>query len=177
MRSIFSIIKNSENSFEQQENGEKVVLLLRRHPIVILLKLAVFAVMLLIPLIIGSYFTPWLYREGLLSLAVFLFSLWCLLIWSAAFYALTMYALDVWIVTDRRVLDSKQHGFFSRTTSELHLSRIQDVSVQTTGVIQTLFKFGDLHIQTAGAEEHFKFLQIPHPERVRGEIMKLSHPS
>lgn len=177
MRNPFWLFKESHNSFEQQENGERVVMLLRRHPFTIFLKILVYVAMAALPFLAGGYFTPFLYRNGLLSVAVFFFSVYLMLIWLAAFYSLAMYSLDVWIVTDRRVLDTKQHGFFNRTTSELHLSRIQDISVETHGVIQTVLKFGDLHIQTAGTEERFTFLQIPHPERVRGEIMKLSHPS
>ncbi len=47
------------------------------------------------------------------------------------------------------------------------------MSVNTTGLIQTIFKFGDLQIQTAGTEEKFKFIQIPNPESVKDEISKL----
>jgi uncharacterized membrane protein YdbT with pleckstrin-like domain len=176
MRNPFWLFKESHNSFEQQENGEKVVMLLRRHPITIFLKLLVFVLMFGVPFFVGDYFSSFLYANNLLPAALFIFSVYSMLVWLAAFKSLAMYALDVWIVTDRRVLDSKQHGFFNRTTSELHLSRIQDISVETHGVIQTFFKFGDLHIQTAGTEERFTFLQIPHPERARGEIIKLSHP-
>lgn len=85
-----------------------------------------------------------------------------------------MYTLDAWIITDRRIIDSTQHGFFNRTVSELRLSRIQDMSVQTQGVIQTLLHFGDLQIQTAGTEEKFKLFQIPNPERVKDTIAKMA---
>ncbi len=85
-----------------------------------------------------------------------------------------MYALDVWIVTDRRIIDSTQHGFFNRTISELHLSRVQDISTQTKGIIPTFLKFGDLQVQTAGTEEKFKFFQIPNPGKVKDTIMKLT---
>lgn len=84
-----------------------------------------------------------------------------------------MYILDVWIVTNQRIIDSTQRGFFNRVVSELHVSRIQDVSVSTSGLIQTMFKFGDLQVQTAGTEEKFKFIQIPNPEDVKDEIAKL----
>lgn len=82
-----------------------------------------------------------------------------------------MYMLDVWIVTDRRIIDSTQHGFFNRTVSELHLTRVQDISVHTVGVIPTLLHFGDLQVQTAGTEEKFNFLQIPNPLAVKDAIM------
>ncbi|MFH0804530.1 MAG: PH domain-containing protein [Candidatus Zambryskibacteria bacterium] len=174
MKSFLSIFTASSNSFEGEENGEKVVLLLRRHPFFILVRMFLFLFLALIPIAVGIVFPLFLYSHNLLAAFLFLSGVWYVFIWSSIFYALTMYTLDVWIVTDRRIIDSTQNGFFNRTISELHLTRIQDISVQTKGVIQTFFKFGDLQIQTAGAEEKFKFSQIPHPVKVKDEIMKLA---
>ncbi|HTE49135.1 MAG TPA: PH domain-containing protein [Candidatus Paceibacterota bacterium] len=174
MKSILSFFIVSRNSFEGQEKGEKVILLLRRHPFVILIRLFFFLLLVLVPPVLGMLFSFFLNSYGLLPLFFFLSSVWYLFLWSAIFYSVTMYTLDVWIVTDRRIIDSTQHGFFSRIVSELHLSRIQDMSVDTEGVIPTFLKFGDLQIQTAGTEEKFRFRQIPNPEKVKDEIAKLA---
>lgn len=173
IKSLLSIFKESANSFEGEDSNEKVILLIRRHPFFILVRLFLFAILFLVPMALGTMYSPQLYSNDLLGVFLFLCSVWYLIIWSGMFYSLTMYTLDVWIVTNRRIIDSKQHGFFNRTVSELHVSRIQDISVQTTGLIQTLLKFGDLQVQTAGTEERFKFFQIPNPEKVKDEIMKL----
>jgi len=173
MKSLFSIFVDSSNSFEGEENGEKVILLIRRHPFFIILRLIFFFILLLVPLTFGIIFFSFLYSNNLSGYFFFLFSVWCLFIWSGVFYSLTMYTLDVWIVTDRRIIDSTQHGFFNRTISELHLSRVQDISVETKGIIQTFLKFGNLQVQTAGTEEKFKFIQIPNPEKVKDEVMRL----
>lgn len=177
IKSFFSIFKDSNNSFDGEENDEKVILLLRRHPFFILVKLFLFVLLVLVPVIIGPLFYPFFLLHNLLEAFFFMSSIWYLLIWLSIFYSLTMYTLDVWIITDRRIIDSMQHGFFNRTVSELHLARIQDISVKTEGVIQTLLKFGDLHVQTAGTEEKFFFSQVPNPERVKDEIMKLTSAS
>lgn len=174
MKSLFSIISTSHNSFEGEENGERVILLLRRHPFFILARIAVFVLMLLLPLILGASFDNFISANNLVDIFLFVSVVWCLLVWSGIFYALTMYTLDVWIVTNHRIIDSTQHGFFSRTISELHLGRIQDISVKTKGIIQTFYNFGDLQVQTAGAEERFKFSQIPQPVKVKDVIMKLA---
>jgi uncharacterized membrane protein YdbT with pleckstrin-like domain len=173
-KSFFSIFTESNDSFEGEENGEKVILLLRRHPFFILSRLTIFVILILIPIAIGISFSNFLSLHKILGLFFFASSVWYLFIWSAIFYSLTMYTLDTWIVTDRRIIDSTQNGFFNRTVSELHLTRIQDISVQTKGVIQTFLKFGDLQVQTAGTEDRFKFSQIPDPGKVKDEIMKLA---
>lgn len=174
MKSILSIFTESSNSFDGQEKGEKVVLLLRRHPFVVLIRLFFFILLALIPPILGTAFSSFIGSNNFTALFFFLSCLWFLFIWSAAFYSITMYTLDVWIVTDRRIIDSTQHGFFNHIVSELHLSRIQDMSVDTAGVIPTFLKFGDLQIQTAGTEEKFRFKQIPNPGKVKDEIARLS---
>ncbi len=174
MSSIFKIFKVSTNSFEGQETGEKVIMLLRRHPIVILLRLLGLTIAYFLPLIVSAVFFEYIIQYGFVSLYLFLISIWTLLIWIIAFYSITMYALDVWIVTDKRIIDSTQHGFFSRKISELHLPRIQDISVNVSGFLQTVFKYGDLHVQTAGTEERFNFLQVPDPNLVKDSIMKMT---
>src|SRR3990167_1650943 len=174
IRSIFSIFKESTNSFEGEDDGEKVILLLRRHPFFIIVKMFFYIILFLAPLFLGFLFYPAFTLNNLLTPFFFAVSLWYLFVWSSVFYSLTMYTLDVWIVTNHRIVDSTQNGFFNRTVSELHLARIQDISVQTKGVIQTFFKFGDLQVQTAGTEERFNFSQIPNPGQVKDEIMKLA---
>ena len=85
-----------------------------------------------------------------------------------------MYLLDVWIVTNERIVDSTQQGFFHRTISELHIHRIQDISVSIKGIIRTFFHFGDLQIQTAGEEERFNFSEIASPDVVKDKIMQIA---
>jgi uncharacterized membrane protein YdbT with pleckstrin-like domain len=173
MKTVLPIFMRSANSFEGEESDEKVVLLIRRHPFFVLVRLFFLIILALAPLVFYEFFSGVLQAHNLLDVFFFLCSAWCLFIWSGIFYFLTMYTLDVWIVTDHRIIDSTQKGFFNRTVSELHISRIQDISVETKGVIQTFIKFGDLQVQTAGAEEKFMFSQIPHPDRVKDKIMEL----
>jgi uncharacterized membrane protein YdbT with pleckstrin-like domain len=174
IKPLFSIFKESRDSFDGEENGEEVILLIRRHPFFILAKMVLFVILILVPVAVGVSFLPFLLSHDILGLFFFASSVWYLLLWLGIFYALTMYTLDVWIVTDRRIIDSIQHGFFNRTVSELHLARIQDISVETKGMIQTFLKFGDLHVQTAGTEDKFYFSQIPDPGKVKDEIMRVA---
>ena len=171
MISIFSIIKDSNNTFEGKEKDEKVLLLTRRHPFFIIVRLVITFALFVLPLIVGPFLYPFAAVYGLTGLLVLAYSVWCLLLWQSLFYAITMYVLDVWIVTDRRIIDSTQHGFFNRSVSELHLSRVKDISVKVDGFFQSLLKFGDLVIQTAGTENKFDFRQIPNPNEVKDQIM------
>jgi len=173
MKSFFNLFINSNNSFSGEEEDEKVILLLRRHPFVILIRFIFSAFLVSVPVVFWIIFAQFLLLHKIFDLFLFLSSVWYIFVWADIFYSLTMYTLDVWIVTNKRIIDSTQHGFFNRTVSELHLNRIQDISVKTEGIIQTFLHFGNLQIQTAGTEERFNFSQVPEPMKVKDEIMKL----
>ncbi|MDO8575300.1 MAG: PH domain-containing protein [bacterium] len=171
MKSIFSIFSESHNYFTGKEPDEKVLMLIHRHPFYIIVQFFIFVFLFILPFIVGTVFTGFLSLNGLTGIFIFLYGIWCLVLWQVLFYSITMYVLDMWIVTDKRIIDSTQHGFFNRSVSELHLNRVQDISVEVEGFIQTLLKFGDLEIQTAGTENKFKFHQIPNPNEVKNQIM------
>jgi hypothetical protein len=105
---------------------------------------------------------------------MFCWACYLLLLWFIIFYALTMYTLDYWIVTDERIIDNKQNGFFDRTISELDLSSIQDVKVNLTGLIPTFLNFGYVEIQTAARDKHFIFEDVPKPQDVKDIVMDLA---
>lgn len=169
MAESFSIFRSTKYTFDGKKPYENVILLLYRHWFVLFTKLLALAILLIMPLVLfllGSYF---IYFSDIFWL---LYSIYLLIWWHSLFYILTMYLLDIWIVTDHRVVDSEQHGFFHRTVAELNLSRIQDISVVVSGPVATFLDFGNLEIQTAGTEPKFVFKQIPHPNKVKDEIMK-----
>ena len=173
-RSIFSIFQDSLNSFEGQETDEEVHLLLRRHPLHLLLQLFLIAILSLTPLVVEVLVRNFLGTYGFTNLYWFLVSLWFMGAWILAFQIITLYSLSTVIITTKRIIESTQHGFFNREISELRTDRIQDVTAHTNGLIETIFKFGDITIQTAASEKKFVFQHIPHPERVKDKVMRLA---
>jgi len=100
-------------------------------------------------------------------------SAYYLFIWLFFFFSFIDYYLDVWFITNERIIDIQQKGFFSRTISEQRLYRVQDVTSEVHGAVATIFKYGDVYAQTAGSKQRFFFHEIPHPEEVRNIIIKL----
>lgn len=174
MNSPLPILFKPKYSFQGQEENEQIIFVIRRHPFFIILKTLFLSLLALVPVAALIQFWHVLEAAQFVVPACAGLGLWLLLLWQAAFYALTMYTLDVWILTNTRIVQSQQNGFFHRTVSELRLSRVQDLSVTTRGIIQTFFHFGDLQVQTAGNEELFNFWQIPSPEKIKDEIMRLT---
>ncbi len=167
-----SALTTSHFTFEGKKPYENVIVLLYRHWFVLLLKFITYLFLAVLPFVLYAPISSWLARLGLQDVFWFLTAIYFLLWWHSLFYTLTMYLLDIWIVTDHRVIDSEQQGFFSRTVSELSLSKIQDISVAVRGAIPTFLDFGTLEIQTAAAARKFEFKQIPHPNEVKDKIMR-----
>lgn len=99
-----------------------------------------------------------------LSLYVLLPLAYLLLMWMD-------YYLDMWIITNERIIDIEQHGLFNREISEIPLHRVQDVTIQVRGIIETLLGFGTIRIQTAG-EREFDIRFVPHLYKAKDIILK-----
>ncbi len=152
--------------------------LLRRHPITFIPIIALFLLLMLVP--VALYFlTVSLYPDmvqGLIfyPLSVLIASVYYLSIY-LFFYAMFIdYYLDLWIVTNDRIVDIEQNGLFSRTISELDLFRIQDVTTEVHGIFSTLFRYGDVHVKTASANINIIFRNIPDPNKVREALINLA---
>jgi uncharacterized membrane protein YdbT with pleckstrin-like domain len=164
--------------FPDRRVNEKIVLLLRRHWHSIAKYFLVFILQIILPIIIFIVFLQfseftWEKGSPISVLIFFGASSYYLFIWLFFFHHWIDYYLDVWVVTDQRIINIEQKGLFSRTISELNIEKIQDVTSEVKGKLATLLKFGDVHIQTAAEEKRFIFSEIPEPREVAARIVEL----
>lgn len=157
---------------------ESQALVYRRHPITLIPFLFIAAFVVILPP--AAYLAFQTLQPGLLAtqnattfvmLGGSVFYLYGLLF---LFQYFLDYWLDVFIVTDKRILDIEQKGLFNRTVSELRLYRTQDVTTEVKGFWHTMFDYGDVFVQTAGEKERFIFEDVPHPEHVAKLILELA---
>lgn len=78
--------------------------------------------------------------------------------------------LDVWIITNERVIDVEQRGLFRRETSEFSMDKVQDITVEIPHMIATFLRYGNLRIQTAG-EKSFNIKDVPDVYEIKKIIM------
>lgn len=149
--------------FENQEEEEKIVLLLRMHwltnvPWVILAIILLLAPLALrfFPLI--SSLPP---RYQLASLI-----LWYLLLAAFVFERFLTWFFNVYIITDERIVDIDFYNLLYKEVSDAKIDKIQDITYKMGGAIRAIFNFGDVFIQTAGTELNFEFRAVPRPDRV-----------
>ena len=105
------------------------------------------------------------------ALFLFFYSLWLLSIWLSFFVDWTKYYLDVWYVTEKRIIIVDQRHMFNRQISNIRFDKIQDITVDVSGFISTLLGFGNIKIQTASEDNtEFTMNTVRRPEEVRNII-------
>mgnify|MGYP001601977168 FL=1 len=160
-----------------QRPDEHVILFLRRHWFALLAIVSAFVLLVSVPLAAAWYFLEivedWLVHPVIGPLLVILASIYFLSIWLFAFLEFTDYYLDTWIITNERIINIEQEGLFNRTASELDLAAVQDTTAEIRGILQTLFTYGQVYVQTAGEKGRFHFKNIDNPEHVKELITRL----
>lgn len=160
----------------QLSPNETVLLAIRKHWYVFAGPMSRFILLLLAPplaLVLTPLFYPNLIRSEFRPIINFFLSVYVMGLESYAFMRWLDYYLDVWIITDQRIIDIEQRGLFNRQTSEIAIERVQNVTVEVAGLIPTMLKFGNIKIQTAG-EGEFTISQVPNLDQARELIVKHS---
>jgi len=166
----------SRRHFPNQKPNEYVLMFLRRHWIVVLKIIAIFVCLAAIPIfffIVIFNYTDFLLSETNLALGTLLVSAYYLFVILYGFANFIDYFLDVWIVTNQRVINIEQRGLFARVISEKELGRMQDITSEVKGFWATMLDYGDVHIQTAAEHERFIFKQVPFAGEVARRISNL----
>ncbi|MDH4330322.1 MAG: PH domain-containing protein [Candidatus Moranbacteria bacterium] len=161
--------------FRGQAENEKIIKVIRRHWFNIFQQYIMVLVFLFF--LISSFWTiPEYYdlsNPQMLNLFLFGESLLFLMAWIFSFILWIDFYFDVWIITDKRIVDIEQKALFVRHVSELKFAKIQDVSIEVSGLIPTMLNYGDVHIQTAGSKTRFVFQKVPDPYKLKSLIMNM----
>ncbi len=161
------------------ERGEHVIKQVRKHWFLFLIELLPYAILALLPFSLPALlsFIPAITNYGInidfsAPIGRALLGIWLLLVWTVAWGAFTKYFLNVWVLTNSRIVDIEQVNFFNREVSSLFLNRVQDVTTTINGIIPSLLDIGDINVQSAGAVNEFHMRGIPIPNRMRDLILK-----
>lgn len=151
----------NQRDFDGQREGEELLFVFRRH--IIAMRKGFW--LLLIP------FT-------LLSLPVFIWPTTLEIYWSPVIglgiglllfsYHFLMWYYTVYIVTDQRLRQVTQRGFFGKDVVELGLSKIQSISYNIPGLSGEMFKFGTIVIQTYVGD--LVINKVEHPEEIYNKL-------
>lgn len=88
-------------------------------------------------------------------------------------YIWTDQYLDVWVITDRRIVAIDQKRLFVRNIGSFRLERLQDMNIEIPGFLATMFDYGNIEAQTAsGSEEEFSARYLPKPREIKAVILE-----
>ncbi len=154
------------------EQGEEVATIVRRHPIGIV----GFYIEGLIGVLLVSGFAYWMgdilsgEKNGGIIIASTIIAVAFLVFF--LFVATYVYRQCRILVTDRSLVQVMQKSLFIRKVSRLSLSNVEDVSAESRGILASIFGYGTLMIQTAGALENFEFSHCPNPSFYADQIIE-----
>ena len=142
--------------------GEQLLMMLHRHWIVfafkigymLLLVLTTFVILYIKSTLITIFGTSVFW--GWLSLYWMFFLTFILLSWIND-------ELDLFLITDQRIIGIEQISALSRRVSECWLNRVQEVNAEVTGVLQTVLHYGHVHIHTASENSDMIVSFAPNP--------------
>lgn len=162
----------------QLEEGEVILKTVRKHWFVITTQLLSVAILFIVPLLalgvlafLPKEWNLFAHHDAYRPLLAYGTSYWMLGVILFGFNTWTYYFLDLWLITDRRIIVIEQGSFFNRKVSSFRLERLQDIDAEIVGVIPTFLDFGTIRAQTASASENeFVSSGLPRPRDLQALI-------
>lgn len=147
--------KNYEDyQFSGQHPDEKVEMVFRQHPVVMRRRLIAVLVLITLGAVPLSFWPleawPWWVLLGGFVLGILVFG-----------HRLIGWFYSLFIITDERLIQIAQKGFFNRKVVDISHSKIQNVSYQVKGLQASLLGYGTLDIQTYVGNISLPFVHRP----------------
>lgn len=163
--------------FEGQDPNEKILLLLRAHPITNLNWIIGALVLFFLP-----FFMPVILKILNLDLAgipsnlpVLFLIINYLLVLVIVFEGFLQWYFNVYIVTEKNIVDVDFHSLLFKNIDVAPLRNIEDTSSSMGGIFNSIFHYGNVFIQTAGNARNIDFHSVPRPHHVADFILDRAH--
>lgn len=154
----------SHKYFDDQLDGEEMLLLFRKHPVVMRKELIIASFMLLLGTLPSFVRPTFTYLFGGLGIGFLLGGI--VMFWAWIGWYFSIYAL-----TDKRLLQIKQKGLFNRSVVDISNDQISMVNYEIKGMQETLLGFGTITVQTYVGELVIK--DVEHPKKVHKKLTAL----
>jgi len=167
----------------QLESDEKIIKIIHKHWFVVFSNAVSIGIIALAPLVGWIIISSVMQQDGVTisidlslysSYFFYFFTFWLLTNWMAFAHMWTTYHLDIWVVTNRRVIVIDQVSLFRRHIGSFRLEKLQDVNIEINGIIATFLSYGTVEAETAsGSHAHeFRTESLPHPSDIKSAILK-----
>jgi hypothetical protein len=162
--------ENTHKYFEDQMEGEDVLLVFRKHPIVMRVGLILAAFGMLagpVYTFVLTYARP----NDPPTMTFFFMSLLASLVLSGILFFPSWlgWYYSVFIITNQRLIQITQKGFFHRSVVDLSLPQIQMVNYEVAGLQETLLGFGTIMLQTYLGD--LVIHDVHHPAKIQKKLL------
>lgn len=161
--------------FLNLSKGEFVVLVIRRHPIGLLIPTIVTAISLVILVSLallvpdfyaasansGSNMAFDLPTQGMVVGVLLLLALLAAIIGGSSIW---IYQRNQFFLTNESVIQEIQHNLFFHHEQTVSLGSIEDASYKRRGFLQHIFNYGTMRLSTEGEETTYKFAFVEDPK-------------
>jgi Bacterial PH domain len=153
--------KETTKYFSDQFDDEEMLLLFRKHPVVMRKAIVIGSVLLLLGTLPALVKPTYAFFFGGLAVGLLLFTL-------VMFYSWIGWNFSVYIVTDQRFIQITQKGLWSRSMIDIGLDKISTISYEVKGLQETLLGFGTIVIQTYVGE--LVIHDVHHPKKIQKQM-------
>lgn len=156
--------------FINEDPEEKIILLLRKHPITNIKWMLTGFAMLILPsfLTVMDFFTS---IPGGFQLVLLL--TWYLITLAFVFEKFLSWFFNVNILTDERIIEVDFYNLVYREITDAKLDQVQDVTSEMSGALHTFFNYGNVYVQTASEVPKIKFDSVPQPDKATRILREL----
>lgn len=156
--------------FLNLSEAEYVILDIKRHPIGIIIPMAITAALAVAILVFAALYPSLLttMTTVMMPSPATVFGIALLLVLLTVMggaVALWVYLQNQFFMTNESVIQEIQHSLFSRHEQTVSLGSIEDASFRQDGIIQMLFNYGTIRLSTEGEETTYVFHYVANPKR------------
>ena len=171
MKMFQSFITEPTNiEYEGKDKDEHIIYIFRKSFIINYFWFLTVIILLVAPLFVVSSI-PSYYGAGFITSVVAFYYLFTL---GYGFVQLSNWFFNVYIISDKKIVDVDLHGIGYKNISEAPIESIEDVTSKISGIFGMTFNIGNIYVQTAAAKTEFEFIDIDNPNYVRDLISDLS---
>lgn len=170
------IVRPANCSFEAQDPDEKILLLLRAHPITnlpwIILAFALFFFPFFIPRILPLTGLSFNLIPQTFQLVFLIINY--LLVLIIIFEGFLNWYFNATLITNEKIVDIDFEHLLYKGVDLAPLPKIEEADSVTAGILGTIFNFGNVSVQTAGAKVAIEMKNVPHAAQVADMILDLA---
>ncbi len=158
------LVRPPGSEFINQHSQEKILLVLRQHPIVNVGWMLTTVALILAPFIVFPVFPLFDFVPD--RFQFFAMIGWYLFISAFVIEQFLHWYYNIYIITDERIVDIDFVSLMYRNVSEAKIDKIEDVTATTAGLFGGVFNYGSVAVQTAAEKREFEFDRVPRPDKV-----------